>query len=100
MHFPSFFIPFQSFFSPNLLFGHIFAPRGGGGKQINIHPWYKDLGNTFVKYLYFLVSYGLSSIHQLHSNIFKEINGVKLERIYLFEVATRNIDNKPISILG
>ena len=24
MHFPPFFIPFQSFFSPNLLFRHIF----------------------------------------------------------------------------
>ena len=39
MHFHSFFIQFQSFFSPNLLFGHIFAPsQGGGVKQKNIHP--------------------------------------------------------------
>ena len=33
MHFAPFFIPFQSFFSPNPLFG-----RGGGVKQKNIHP--------------------------------------------------------------
>ena len=32
LHFPSFFILFQSFFSPNMLFGHIF------GQQKNIHP--------------------------------------------------------------
>ena len=41
MNFPPFFIPFQYFFSPNLLFGHIFAPTplpgGGGIKQKNIH---------------------------------------------------------------
>ena len=32
--FPPFFIPFQSFFFPNMLFGYIFAPP----KQKNIHP--------------------------------------------------------------
>ena len=32
------FVPFQSFFPPNLLFGHVFAPGGGGIKQKNIHP--------------------------------------------------------------
>ena len=31
---PLFSSPFQSFFSPNMLFGHIF-----GVKQKNIHPW-------------------------------------------------------------
>ena len=39
--FPPFFIPFQSFFFPNLLFGHIFAPRGWV-KQKNIHPCLVD----------------------------------------------------------
>ena len=36
---PLFFIPFQSFFSPNLLFGHIFAPprEGGGGSNRKIY---------------------------------------------------------------
>ena len=41
MHFPPFSIPFQSFFSPNMLFGHIFAPPPPRGvKQKNIHPWF------------------------------------------------------------
>ena len=36
MHFPPFFIPFQSFFFPNLLFDHIFV------KQKNIRPCEKE----------------------------------------------------------
>ena len=37
MHFPPFFISFQSFFSPNLLFGHIFAPAPGWGGDKKIY---------------------------------------------------------------
>ena len=53
--FPPFFIPFQSFFSPNLLFGHIFAsqPGGGGVKQKNIHPCI-NVCSTF-KHIHFYI---------------------------------------------
>ena len=38
MPFPSFFHSLSIIFFPNLLFGHIFVPPGGGVKQKNIHP--------------------------------------------------------------
>jgi len=46
MPFPPFFIPFQSFYSPNMLFGHIFAPPPPGrGQQKKKHPRLFVVGN-------------------------------------------------------
>ena len=38
-HFPLFYILFQSFFPPKMLFGHIFAQWGGGVKTEKYTPW-------------------------------------------------------------
>ena len=38
MHFPPFFIPCQSFFSPTCYLAIFLSPLGGGVKQKNIHP--------------------------------------------------------------
>ena len=57
--FPPFFIPFQYFFSPNLLFGHIFAPHPRGNKpQTTIEKYslkmrFQHFLNIYKKNMYF-----------------------------------------------
>ena len=67
--FPPFFIPFQYFFSPNLLFGHIFAPHPRGNKpQTTIEKY-----SLKMRFQHFLtLKYSLKMRFQHFLNIYKK----------------------------